>query len=91
MKDTVRTALPRRLKRSTLLQDLDEDMRDVYTPTGPALKFLEIQIAFWDAGYAIRKTEVSPHHPPVAVFHLTRKKSVEMADTSDLEAVFKFI
>lgn len=55
-------------------------LRDAFQPTGPALRLLEIETAFRRAGYAIRKTEVSPHKPPVAVLRLIRRTAPQFPD-----------
>lgn len=37
-------------------------------------------MAFQEAGYEIRKTEISPHHPPVAVLRLIRRTAARFSD-----------
>ena len=64
--------------------DVDDDeadfLKDVYEPSGVALTVLEITTAFRLAGYGIRKTELSPHNLPVAVFRLLRRTAAQFSD-----------
>jgi hypothetical protein len=48
------------------------EYKELYAPTGPALQFLRIQIAFESAGYVVRRAELFPHDLPVVVFRLKR-------------------
>lgn len=47
----------------------------MFGPTGPALQFLRVEMAFEAAGYAIRNIEASPHRPPVAIFRMIRRNT----------------
>jgi len=81
----VRESLKRRVNRCPSTSDLsfesislvsqDEEesdfLREVWEPSGRALHFLQIEAAFIQAGYTVRKMELSPHTPPVAVFRLS--------------------
>lgn len=70
---------------SVTCPDWDDDeealcLRDVWVPTGPALRLLELETAFWRAGYMIRKIEISPHSPPVLVLRLIRRTVPRYSD-----------
>lgn len=73
---------------STLGPDFDYegeegDYRDVYELTGSALRFQQMEMAFRNAGYVIRKTELSPHTPPVAVLRLIRRTAPRFSDRAE--------
>lgn len=53
-------------------------MKDVYEPSGTARRFLEIETAFYRAGYRTKSTELSPH--PVAVFRFVRRTAPRFPD-----------
>lgn len=61
-------------------QEEAEFLRNVWEPTGAALRLREIETALMLAGYSIRKTEVSPHKPPMVAFHLARKTAPRLPD-----------
>ena len=58
----------------------ETDFKELFDPTGPALLFLKMEMAFEAAGYRIRKAEASPHDPPVTVLRLTRGKAPRFSD-----------
>lgn len=60
----------------------EEGFKDLYFPTGEALQFLHLEMAFQEAGYQIQMTELSPHRPPVAVLHLVRRKAPRFSDAA---------
>jgi hypothetical protein len=70
----------------TSVQNFDESeeadfLKEVWIPSGNALRFLEIETAFCQAGYVLKRSELSPHTPPVAIFRFARRTAPFVSET----------